>query len=129
MDKETKQEFDKINKNFEEKFDGLAGMVKVGFDGVYKELNNRFEQVDTRFDAVDKRFDGIDNRLDGIESEIRQIRVEINQIWNKLEEIEKKLERISQTSKEDVNAISGDVLDLKQRVEFLEKQVKKFQNA
>ncbi len=39
--------------------EGLAQMVKSGFDGV----DRRFEHVEKRFDAVDERFDSLENRL------------------------------------------------------------------
>jgi len=50
--------------------DGLAAMVKYGFDGVDK----RFDAVDKRLDGIDKRLDGIDKRLDKIEGELDNIK-------------------------------------------------------
>ncbi|MBI4692005.1 MAG: hypothetical protein HY773_00970 [Candidatus Terrybacteria bacterium] len=113
MDKETKNEFE-----------NLARMIQIGFDETAKKVD-----VDKRFEQVDKRFDKIEAELTDIKGEIYQMRAEIKQIWNKLEEIEQKLERISQTSKEDVDAIASDVLDLKQRIGFLENQIKEIQKA
>ena len=57
------------------------------------------------------------------------MRAEIKQIWNKLEEIEQKVEKISKIAKEDMDAIASDILNLRQRIEFLENQVKKIQTA
>ena len=49
--------------------EGLAVMIKHGFDGVDK----RFDGVDKRFDGVDKRFDGVDRRLDGMDKRIDKV--------------------------------------------------------
>lgn len=113
MDKETKNEFE-----------NLARMIQTGFDETAKKI-----EVDKRFELVDKRFDDIEAQIADVKEEIRQMRMEIKQIWNKLEEIEQKLERISQTSKEDVDAIASDILDLRQRIGFLENQIKEMQKA
>ena len=113
MDKETKNEFE-----------NLARMIQIGFDETAKKI-----EVDKRFEQVDKRFDKIEAELVDIKEEISQMRNEIKQIWNKLEEIEQKLEKISRTSKEDVDAIAGDVLGLRQKIEFLENQVMELQKA
>ena len=46
--------------------EGLAQMVKYGFDGVdehFKRIEERFEDVDNRFDGVDERFDSLEKRL------------------------------------------------------------------
>jgi len=104
MDKETKSEFEKVGKEFE----NLARVVKGEFDNVHKEIQGLREEMHEQF---------------------RQLRLEIKQIWNKLEEIEQKLERISRTSKEDVDAIASDTLNLKHRVEFLEKRVQELQKT
>ena len=63
MDKEIKQQFQKLTNLFQngfidsekktdKKIENLAIMVKKGFDGV----DARFDGVDTRFDGVDERF-------------------------------------------------------------------------
>lgn len=54
--------------------DDLAIMVAKGFDGVHKEMNERFDKVYDRFDEVDKRFDEVDKRFDKVEKEISDVR-------------------------------------------------------
>jgi len=59
MDTELKQQFKKIDKNF----DDVLQAVKVGFDEVYG-----------RFDDVYDKFDGVYDRLDKVESDIKVIK-------------------------------------------------------
>ena len=100
-----------VKEEIKEEVEGLAQIVAKGFE------------------QVDKRFDNIEIRLSNLEDEVRQMRAEIKQIWNKLEEIEQKVEKISKIAKEDMDAIASDILNLRQRIEFLENQVKKMQTA
>ncbi len=123
--------------------DELAVLMEKGFkrqdkrtDEVLEAMNKFAVSVDKRFDGVDKRFDGVDKRFDKIEAEIvdikeeiRQIRIDLKQIWSKLEEIEQKLGKVSGMAKEDADALGSEVLDLRQRVNFLEKQIKELQTA
>jgi len=90
-------------------------------------INTFATGVDKRFDAVDKRFDIIESRLDDLTEEVRQIKTDIKSIRERLDEIEEKLEGSIRMSKDDSDAISGDVIDLRRRVEFLENQVREMQ--
>ena len=74
MDKEIKQQFQKLTNLFQngfidsekktdKKIENLAIMVKKGFDGV----DARFDGVDTRFDGVDERFNKVEFRLRTLE--------------------------------------------------------------
>lgn len=63
MDQETKQGFQKIEKEIE----SLALMVKGGFDAV----DARFEQVDKRFDKIDQRFDRLEDRVGSLEATLK----------------------------------------------------------
>ena len=88
MDKEIKNEFEKlarvvevgfqkVEKRTDEKIDNLAVMVKKGFDGVDKrfdEVDKRFEKVEGGLDRVDVKLEHIDVRLSYIESNIEEIR-------------------------------------------------------
>lgn len=122
------KEFKAAGKRTDEKIETLALMVQKGFEETAKKAD-----VDKRFEQVDKRFDKIEAEIVGLREEMheqfRQLRLEIKQIWNKLEEIEQKLGKISQTSKEDADALASDVFDLRQRVEFLENQIKELRRA
>ena len=46
--------------------EGLAQIVKKGFDGVVEGLNN----VDERLDALEGRVDGLDQRVQGLNNRI-----------------------------------------------------------
>lgn len=56
--------------------DGLAVMVKKGFDAV----DQRFNAVDQRFDAVDQRFDGIEKRLDHMDARLSYVERDVAEI-------------------------------------------------
>jgi len=114
--------FDKAEKRMDGKIEDLAIIVNKGFEDARKDRNERFAKVDERFDKVEAE-------INEIKEDTHQIKVEVKQIWNKLDEIEKRLDKLSQTSKEDVDAIIGDVLNLKQRVDFLESQIKELEAA
>lgn len=118
-------EIKKSEKRTDKKIESLAQMVAGGFE----QVDRRFEQVDRRFEQVDKRFDSLEAQIIDLKEEVRQIRVELKQIWNKLEEIEQRLEKLFRTAKEDADAIASDVINLRQRVEFLESQIKEMQTA
>ncbi|NOY35563.1 MAG: hypothetical protein GXP44_01420 [bacterium] len=119
----------------------LAIMVANGFENITNTMNRRFEQVDKRFEQIDQRFEQVDQRFEQMNTrfDILEERVEngfaglweeIRKIWTKLDDIEEKIERVSQMAKEDIDAMAGgDVIDLRQRVEFLETRVKELQTA
>ena len=115
----------KNGKGKEITIDDLAVMVQKGFAGVDK----RFDGVDKRFDRLETRMDGMEMRLENIESSLREVRIEINQMWKKLEEIEGKLNHISKMAKQDIDMTIDEILDLKQRVGFLETELGKLQAA
>lgn len=58
--------------------EGLAQIVKKGFDGVYE----HFEDIDKRFDAVDERFESVDERFDTLE---KRLSVKIDGVRNSLD--------------------------------------------
>jgi len=91
------------------------------------EKNEILDAINTFAISVDKRLNTIESRLDDLTEEVRQTKVQIKDIWTKLEDIEERLEKAIGMPKEDSDAISGDVLDLRQRVEFLENQVREMQ--
>lgn len=53
-----------------DQIEGLAGMVKSGFDHV----EERFGELDKRLDGFDSRLRNLDNRLDAFVSHERRIR-------------------------------------------------------
>ena len=58
-----------------------------------------------------------------------EIRGELRLIHNELEEIKKRLDILEKRTIEDADVAVKDVLELRRRVEYLEKQVKQLQTA
>ncbi|PIS07242.1 hypothetical protein COZ61_02325 [Candidatus Berkelbacteria bacterium CG_4_8_14_3_um_filter_33_6] len=96
-----------------EEVESLAVMVNKTFNTMEK----RFNHIDKRFNHIDKRFDKIEHRLGNIESDIRQIKSDINNINERLTRLEKR-------TLEDDDVLSHEVIDLRNRLTILEKQVK-----
>lgn len=80
----------------------LAIMVQKGFEGVTQNMDERFNIVDERFNAVDERFNAVDGRFNIVEQ--------------RLGKIEQKLDNV---------VYQVEFLELKSRVEFLEKKLQK----
>ena len=80
-------------------------------------VNKTFNTMEKRFNHIDKRFDKIEHRLGNIESDIRQIKSDINNINERLTRLEKR-------TLEDDDVLSHEVIDLRNRLTILEKQVK-----
>jgi len=91
MEKETKQEFEK-----------LAGMIKRGFDVTAQkaDVDDRFEQVDKRlekietetregFKRVDERFMRVDERFVQVDERFMQVNFRLSNIERDTEEIRK----------------------------------------
>ncbi|HET9198724.1 MAG TPA: hypothetical protein VFN92_10785 [Solirubrobacterales bacterium] len=87
----TDGRLDEFERRGDERFAGLQGEMKQGFEQVdkrfeevdrrfeqvdkrFEEVDRRFAQVDKRFEEVDKRFDHIDGRLDTIGAAIESVR-------------------------------------------------------
>ncbi|MBI4992803.1 MAG: hypothetical protein HZC26_01525 [Candidatus Magasanikbacteria bacterium] len=71
---------------------------------------------------VNKKFDEVNGRFDTLESELRSICIELKDIKFRLAQLEKR-------TKEDSDAHASDILELRQRVQMLERQVKQLQPA
>lgn len=78
-----------------------------------------FEEFKT---DVNKHFGRVEQRLENIESELRSINMELADIKSRLDHLEKR-------TKEDSDAHASDILELRQRVQMLERQVKQLQPA
>lgn len=65
-----------MDKEIKKEFEGLAGMVKRGFD----EVDKRFEQVDRRFEQVDKRFDHLEGRMDHTDARMGRMEADLSEI-------------------------------------------------
>ncbi len=94
------------NKILNQRFDGL----EQRFDGLeqrFDGLEQRFDVLEQRFDGLEQRFDGLANRVDGLEVKAGGLEYEIRSGFQTI-----------------FNLLSqADVLDLRVRVEKLEKHV------
>lgn len=63
----------RMSDKLEKKIDDLAAAVKRGFDGVYEQMNERFDGVDNRFEWVDNRLDKVESRLDKVDAKLEII--------------------------------------------------------
>ncbi len=81
-----------------------------------------------------------DERLELLTSEVGKLRIEMREgfaridqelrsIKERLREIEARLPRVEQRTLEDADALAHDVVDLKKRVNFLEKAVARLKSA
>ncbi|KKW17529.1 MAG: hypothetical protein UY58_C0002G0015 [Candidatus Magasanikbacteria bacterium GW2011_GWA2_50_22] len=75
-------------------------------------MREDFEEFKTN---TDKKFDSIEARL--------------FEIQNELQDIRKSLEALERRTKEDADAVSQDIIELRKRVDFLEAQVQQLQTA
>jgi len=98
MDQEIKKEFEDLTK-----------IVKSGFDA----MDKKFGEVEVRLDRMDQRFDSFETRLAEIQSELETVRL--------------KLEALERRVREDADALVKDVLELRERLNILERQVKQMQ--
>lgn len=57
--------------------DDLAIMVAKGFDGMHKEMNERFDKVYDRFDEVDKSFDKVEKEISEVRENLGNTRMDI----------------------------------------------------
>ena len=116
QDKKINSAFKEQNKKFDSKIDNLALTMFKGFN----EMATKAE--------MNKRFDAVESQIRDLREEVKLIRIEMKHIWNKLDEIERKLETVSGTSREDTDAIAGDVFDLRRRIEIMEEQIKEIKS-
>ena len=106
--------------------DGLAVMVKKGFDETAKNVNARFEQVDARFVSIDKRFISIEKRLDRMEIKLDSLERRIFAIENILTEHGRDIREIKSEIKKirELGNVSHEkILELEQRVKILEAKI------
>jgi chromosome segregation ATPase len=120
-----KNDLKAIGSLMDKKFDDFAIVIGKSFGKLTNDINQRFDAVDKRFEQVDNRFESIEKRLNKIELDIGSVRADIRRIQNDIDDIKEQLDRIEKKTSEDDDAISCDVVDLRTRVEFLEKEVKR----
>jgi len=67
-------------KYLDKSIEGLAKMVKKGFDGVdekFEKVDKRFEKINEKFERIDGRFENVNARLDTIEQDLKEIKEEM----------------------------------------------------
>ncbi len=91
------------------------------------------ESVEERFRGVGERFDRVDERFDRVEGDIERLRSEMHdefaRLWREIDDIKQCLKRVEDRTKEDSDAAAGDILELRERVEAVEQQVRQLQMA
>lgn len=96
----------------------MEAVSKQEFTQSMNRIDKRFTGIDKRFDAVDKRFDSIDKRFDGVD---------------------KRLDAVEQTIHDEIHGLAAMItkgfadlekrLDVKERVDTLEKKMTKVETA
>jgi septation ring formation regulator EzrA len=116
----------KISAKIDEKIDGAIGdlaiMVEKGFQGMTKQMDEKFERVNTRFEQVDRRFEQVDVRFEQIDRKFEKIDVQFKRVDDQFDKV---FSELKETRKEiGVNELKtrGDVAGLDFRVGKLEKK-------
>ncbi|OGH72284.1 MAG: hypothetical protein A2921_00245 [Candidatus Magasanikbacteria bacterium RIFCSPLOWO2_01_FULL_43_20b] len=95
---------------------------------ILETVNSTFETVNfikdnaVTKDEFNEFKEEVNGRFDNLESELRSIRIELIDINRCLDQLEKR-------TKEDSDAHASDILELRQRVQMLERQVGQLQPA
>ena len=97
MDQETKREFET-----------LTGVIKESFE------------------LVDRRFDSIEEKVENLQQDVSWIKTELRSVDEKLNNLESQLTLLQKSAKEDIDIFAKDIIELRRRVEMLEKQVRQF---
>ncbi len=97
MDQETKREFE-----------ALTGVIKESFE------------------LVDRRFDSIEEKVENLQQDVSWIKTELRSVDEKLNNLESQLTLLQKSAKEDIDIFAKDIIELRRRVEMLEKQVRQF---
>ena len=95
----AKMTLEKLASDTDKKFDGLAIMIKHGFDGVDKRFDiveNRLDVIENRLDVIEKRLDVIEKRLEVLEQEIEAIKLRLTEVaWRfEFKELEQRVRRL-----------------------------------
>ena len=99
VDLGEKMTLEKLASDTDKKFDGLAIMIKHGFDGVDKRFDiveNRLDVIENRLDVIEKRLDVIEKRLEVLEQEIEAIKLRFTEVaWRfEFKELEQRVRRL-----------------------------------
>ena len=98
-------------------------------DKKFEQVDKRFEQVDKRFEQIDSHFEQSDTRLGRLETVTSEILSELRYIKNEIKDIKIRLDKLEKRTLEDADAAAHDIIQLRDRVETLENQVRQLQGA
>jgi len=111
-DQKTSERFDDADKQTDKKIENLAAMVADGFYDMGKKI-----------DSVGSN---LDNKIETLRTEMHD---EFRRIHEEINDIKVKLDQLSQRTLEDDDALNKEVLNLRRRIETLEKQFKLLKSA
>ena len=116
----------KISAKIDEKVDGaisdLAIMVEKGFQGMAKQMDEKFERVDTRFEQIDLRFEKIDDKFEKIDHKFEKINVQFKKVEDQFGKVFSELKEVRKEIGVNELKTRGDVAGLDFRVGKLEKK-------
>jgi chromosome segregation ATPase len=90
------------------------------------ELTKRMDQLDSRMDGLDSRMDTLETRVD---QGFSAVNTRLDSIDRELQDVNKRLTILEEKVQAEGSMFARDVLELRQRVDVLEAQVRKLQAA
>jgi predicted nucleic acid-binding Zn-ribbon protein len=110
-------------------FNSLHGQ----YDHLDKKIDNVHQNLDKKIDNVyqklDTKIDNVYQKLDAkIDSGIASVRTDIRRLESSIDDIKERLKRLEKRSFEDEEVLAKEVVDLRKRVDFLEKEFKRLKN-
>lgn len=117
FDQKLAEGFKHQSETFDQKIADLAAMVQEGFEEVKTELRTEITEAKTelRTEIADLRTE--------MRQGFAQIDARLYQFQKDLEEVKQELAAVARRTKEDADALNRVVINLKQRVEYLEKEM------
>jgi len=122
---------DKIG-SVDKKVDSLD--KKVGsLDKKVGSLDTKVNSLDTKVGSLDKKVNSLDTKVDLVIENLNafreEVRVEFKRLWAEVDHINRRLDKIEKNNIEEIELLSGDVVELKSRVNRLEKKIAKMKLA
>lgn len=103
--------------------DELAVIMQKEFSSLHEEISGVMTELKEEVLGVEKR---LESKIQGVEDSLRS---DIRHIENSINEIKERLSRLEQRSIEDDNALTAEVVDLRNRVNILEREIQKLKTA
>jgi len=112
-----------MDAEIKKEFEDLAVMIGNGFarvDEQFAKVDERFAKVDERFVKADEQFEDIKSKMatkDDLAKVESHLDVKIDLVRSDLEDVKVALAKLVARDKADTDALVGDVLELRQKVE------------